>query len=80
MSTQPEEESIGLTGPPGPAGPIGPAGPAIELNLERFAEAPVVEVGRTLQLRQETVRGVLAIGFGIIFAAVVGLPLWFIDT
>ena len=42
------------------------------MDLEPFAESPVVEVGRTLQLRQETVRGILAVGFGIIFAGVVG--------
>ena len=75
VTTQPEEPSDrDLTGSPGPTEP------AIDMDLEPFAESPVVEVGRTLQLRQETVRGILAVGFGIIFAGGVGLPIWFIDT
>lgn len=81
MTTQPGEPSAGgSTGTPGPGQPPGTAESAIDVDLEQFAESPVVEVGRTLRLRQEAVRGILAIRFGIIFAGVVGLPIWFIYT
>jgi len=68
--------------PPGqPPPPEQPPDDSLDLTLETFGETPLQLSRREerIQDKQERVRGRLAIGFGVIFAAVLLLPLLFID-
>jgi len=67
--------------PPGQPPPEQPPDDSLDLTLETFGETPLQLSRReeTILDKQERVRGWLAIGFGVIFAAVLLLPLLFID-